>query len=513
MRVLIMNPPSQPQEMSGVSFIKWLFSTFLDSRVLRIFGLEALGIGYLATSLRQIGVKVDVIDACLLELDIPTCVDLACKDDYDLIGISCIQASITEIWDFARQIREKNYQGKIVLGGDFATLNAEKILDEMAEIDFVIRGDGEEPLIALVQSLGMKQQWEVIPNLVWREGGAIKEGPRTKWNLNRDQCSHPSRDYAEIALAKSKTRTLGILSSSGCGYGFCSFCSPGKVSGNYSSRWCPRCPSGVVAEIVDVWNRLRPDWISFVDTDFIGRSEHGRNRAREILQGCRERGVGAKFIFSCRADEVEYDTFKALKRFGAEQVFVGFESFVDCRLRRFNKGTSAKTNWDAIKILDDLGIHYIPGHIIFDPYVRIDEVMDEIAAYEKMDYYALHKLTKSLCVLPSTHMWETLRNEGLLQGDYKGYEYSIIDDKAQKLRTKLNDVQRKMHPSFIRYYEAHPTWDFSSETRNRIKSGHLGIAKHLCELIEKGAAENEVEDFLKIETDRILSYLGEHVEV
>jgi len=499
MEILLLNPPTKPNDLPDQSFIKWLFSAFLDERVLRIFGVEALGLGYLASHLRQYGVDVDVLDACLLELTVEECLQRACKKDYEIIGISGTQAAFHEIRMFSEGIRNKGFKGKIILGGEFATLNAERILKDLTDIDFIIRGEGEESLLALVETIGFQdERWKLIPNVLGREGGDIVLGPKGKLNLPKDKLSRPARDHARTAMEKSKTRTMGVFTSAGCAYGRCSFCSPGKVSSEYDALWVPRAWESVVGEIVETWEMYKPEWISLVDTDFLGRCEEGKIRGLRILRGCKEKGVGSRFIFSCRADEVEYEYFKEYKRYGAEQVFVGFESFVGRRLKLFNKGVTVETNKAALRLLTDLGIHYIPGHILFDPYMDYEDVRKEIDAYREMDYYALHKLTKSLCVLPETPLWHKITRDQLLSGDYTGYSYAIRDIKAQTLRSMLYKLQISLHPFFIKHYELHPTWEFSPIIRKNVKSVHLEIADALYEAIGNNCSKDVLESIITI---------------
>ena len=53
--------------------------------------------------------------------------------------------------DIARHVRRILPEAKIVIGGLTATYFAEEILQTHREIDYVIRGDGEIPLLKLVE--------------------------------------------------------------------------------------------------------------------------------------------------------------------------------------------------------------------------------------------------------------------------------------------------------------------------------------------------------------------------
>src|SRR5262245_43394106 len=56
-------------------------------------------------------------------------------------------ASIT----LARVARRRGFRGRIVCGGHFATLNASDILNEVPEVDVVVRLAGEDALVGLAR--------------------------------------------------------------------------------------------------------------------------------------------------------------------------------------------------------------------------------------------------------------------------------------------------------------------------------------------------------------------------
>ncbi len=78
--------------------------------------------------------------------------------------------------DVARHVRRNCPDAKIVLGGLTSTFFAEEILRDHAPVDYVIRGDGEMPLLRLAERVCGQQDHalDTIPNLVWREGSRIR---------------------------------------------------------------------------------------------------------------------------------------------------------------------------------------------------------------------------------------------------------------------------------------------------------------------------------------------------
>ena len=509
MKTLLVNPPVLPDALTAASCFDGMFSTFLDGRVIRMFSIENLGIGYLASFLREKGYSVDTLDACLLELTLDETVQRMLAHDYAVVGITGPQAAFGEVCDLVGRVRQEGFRGRIVFGGGFATLNALRILNDVEGIDAIVRGDGEEPLLGLLQAVEKGQNWQGIPNIVSRKNGVITEGPQATLDCDRDAQPWPARDFIDVAM--NKARTLGVYTSSGCGYGKCTFCSPGRISQEYLSCWCPRDLDCVAAEIEALWERYEPEWLSFVDPDFLGNCQEGQGRALKLFRRLRQRGVASNIVFSCRADEVNLPTFREFKRLGVGQVFVGFESFVDSRLKTYRKGTTRQDNMNALSMLQDLDIVVTPGHIMFDPYVTMDDLPQEVEAYRKMDFYSLTKLTKSLYVLPETPLWETLVADDLIHGDYRQYGYSTRDSRVQDLQGALGAVQSILRPVFLQKYRTlGGKLPESTELSAPVKDMHCSLFDQMyaaAQLPERDR-RRDLADLVQQGTSRIASLLG-----
>ena len=67
---------------------------------------------------------------------------------------------------------------RTVLGGYTASYFAAAILNDFPAVDFVVRGDGELPLLRLLKALGSgPAALKRVPNLAWRDGAAVKLNP------------------------------------------------------------------------------------------------------------------------------------------------------------------------------------------------------------------------------------------------------------------------------------------------------------------------------------------------
>lgn len=99
--------------------------------------------------------------------------------------------------DTARAVKQALPHAWTVLGGLSASGFSREILEQFEEVDFIIRGDAEKPLLALVQSLlahaaevndlgGLQAILKTIPNLSFRADGVVVENPLTYTATSED---------------------------------------------------------------------------------------------------------------------------------------------------------------------------------------------------------------------------------------------------------------------------------------------------------------------------------------
>lgn len=94
-------------------------------------------------------------------------------------------------------------QAWIVLGGLSASGFAREILENFPEVDLIVRGDGEQPVLALVQQLlsaaSPQDGLDLIPNLAFRKAGSIVENPLnyTAGTLDLDRLDFVDLDFIE----------------------------------------------------------------------------------------------------------------------------------------------------------------------------------------------------------------------------------------------------------------------------------------------------------------------------
>jgi radical SAM superfamily enzyme YgiQ (UPF0313 family) len=115
-----------------------------------------------------------------------------------------------DVLKIADEIRRRRPDVFIFLGGYTASLFHREILDAFPQIDAVIRGDAETPLVALMETVIGERPLTGVPNLTWRDGEEIRENPMSYVACEKDL---ENASYANLGLLRDNTiyiRSMGI---------------------------------------------------------------------------------------------------------------------------------------------------------------------------------------------------------------------------------------------------------------------------------------------------------------
>ncbi|MFN2129467.1 MAG: B12-binding domain-containing radical SAM protein [Anaerolineae bacterium] len=248
----------------------------------RPYGLIPLGVPALVNVLRDAGIDVQGI-VLPLERQLQPSFDLrawlaAHPGAYAiLIDMHWYEHTYGAI-DVARVCKEVLPEAWTILGGLSASAFSHEILESCPQVDCVIRGDAERPLLRLVQRVvrarGDRRRVNVrsIPNLSWRDGGEVVENPLTYCAstadldrldfVNIDFLAHADRyhvheyivtDLQRTRQARDISRYRGrwICTARGCRYecSYCGGCRTAHQALAGRQGIVPRSPEAVVADL------------------------------------------------------------------------------------------------------------------------------------------------------------------------------------------------------------------------------------------------------------------------
>ncbi|MDP3732518.1 MAG: radical SAM protein [Candidatus Omnitrophota bacterium] len=186
------------------------------------------GVLYLAGFLRQKGLKVDIYDRNTdYSLDIQKCMDYFKEKKPAIVGLSVLTGPvISDAIKISRAIKSMSPGTRIVWGGLHPTIFSQCVLKE-DNVDFIIQGEGELPMLELCRALLDNNPYSGIRNLGFKDNGRIVLNPIREELLDLDANDMPAWDLLDIrhyvANRFFASRVLTMNTSRGCPFK-CTFC-------------------------------------------------------------------------------------------------------------------------------------------------------------------------------------------------------------------------------------------------------------------------------------------------
>ncbi|MEM2817956.1 MAG: cobalamin-dependent protein, partial [Archaeoglobaceae archaeon] len=131
-----------------------------------------LGLGYLASVLREAGFKVRIIDDLVENLNIG---DLLKKvKDSVIVGITSTTPTFKSALSYAKRIKEAFPEIFVILGGVHVTFQPEKAM-ENEFVDAVCIGEGEKTIVELAERVESGKSLEGVRGIYYKEEGRIRK--------------------------------------------------------------------------------------------------------------------------------------------------------------------------------------------------------------------------------------------------------------------------------------------------------------------------------------------------
>ncbi|APM39097.1 B12-binding domain-containing radical SAM protein [Clostridium kluyveri] len=113
---------------------------------------ENLGIALIAAYLRANGHETSIYDLRVDKLNEKELVDILINNNTDLIGLSINYATFPSALKIAQILKFQSKHCTVVLGGEHSTYLDKEILEQYSIIDCIIRGEGEDTFLKLVNT-------------------------------------------------------------------------------------------------------------------------------------------------------------------------------------------------------------------------------------------------------------------------------------------------------------------------------------------------------------------------
>lgn len=338
--------------MSKIILIRPNFKRYLQPN-------PPLGLGYLASALKEKGHKVILIDGQAMRLNNKEIVNYIKKIKPDLIGISALSSHYDEMVKLSNLIKNDNQTKNIplVLGGiHVSSLPEQSLIDSKA--DYVVIGEGELTLTELVECLEKHGDLSEIKGLIYWEDKKIKKNEERELIDNLDSIPFPAwhlmppTKYPKDPHGHEYIRYpyAPIITTRGCPFG-CTYC----ASTNFWKRRIRlRSTKNIVDEIEFLVKKYGVKEIHIWDDNFTLIKNHVLGFCNEISK--RNINITLKCPNGIRIDSLTPKILYNLRKIGLYQMALAVESGNQKILDNVKKQSNLKKISKILKIIKKFNI-------------------------------------------------------------------------------------------------------------------------------------------------------------
>jgi radical SAM superfamily enzyme YgiQ (UPF0313 family) len=358
----------------------------------------------------------------------------------DIVGISSITSTAPRAYKIADKVREMGIP--VILGGPHPTFLTDEALEHA---DFVIRGEGEHPLMEFIDAWEKTGDFSSVPALSYKKNGTMVHNPALNYVPDLDNIPFP-----DFSLFKGKKQLLAegsilpIQISRGCPFN-CSFCS---VTPMFGKRYRFRSIENTLKELRQYKGRNHT--VFFYDDNFAANPKH----TKELLKAMIKEKLNFKWSAQVRVDVAkDIELVKLMKNAGCHTVFIGFESVNPDSLVEMKKNQDVEDIVRAIKILRKHHIH-IHGMFILGLDHDSKKTVKETVRFA-IKYMLTSVQFLLLTPLPGSELYELLKKKGrILFGDWSLYDaHHVVFKPVNFSLVELQKAQMYCHKKFYSILE------------------------------------------------------------
>jgi anaerobic magnesium-protoporphyrin IX monomethyl ester cyclase len=434
-----------------------------------------LGLGYLAAVLEKNHFEVDVIDCQVLKLSFEECKKEISQRQPDVVGITSTTLTYKSGLQIAKLAKEVNPNCLTVMGGPHVTFWDHEALQECPHLDVIVRREGENTLLELVQRVEAGKGFHDVLGITYRKDGKTMRNPDRPYIEDLDALPFPARHLWPMERLREYEDILYLTTSRGCVY-WCEFCATVRMHGR---KYRMRSPKNVVDELEFLHKTYNVSKFTFCDDAFTVDQARTEELCREITY----RKLKIQWNCGTRVDMLTKELLLKMKEAGCISVWFGVESSSQQVLDAMKKGITPELTMRVLGWVREIGLSPVPNVIIGFPGDTKKSAWATIKFVEKLSpdavgYYSI------ATPFPGTPMYDSVKEKGWLRiTDFDKYDTATPIFETPWLSMK---ELRKLRESAFHHFYLRPGYFLHNFRRRKFwsLSTALTLLTHLKESIK-----------------------------
>jgi anaerobic magnesium-protoporphyrin IX monomethyl ester cyclase len=380
-----------------------------------------LGLGYLASALREMGHDVSIRD-WNIDQSADAFKDVIKRIQPAIVGIKVFTKDAAAAKKTMSIVRESFPSATIIIGGPHPSASEPgELMEELHECHFAIRGEAEASLPSLLNLIATNhrdtskgisdEKYREIPGLVWKgiNGEVFSNPPSLVGDLDRLPLPawdllHP-QNYRIRMLGSTKDHgfTAPIITSRGCP-GRCSFCSAYSISGK---RIRFRSAKRVFQEMKILYDSYNVRKFMFLDNCFTAI----RKNLVELCELIISNDIDIEWDCVCyeKLSNLNDKTLALMYKAGCRMIHIGVESGSQATRVIMNKACDLQEIGEKASLFRKHGIKLCSWFMIGFPQETLRDTLQTIRfAFSLRSDVVMFTL---LYPLPGTDVYNYLKNK------------------------------------------------------------------------------------------------------
>jgi anaerobic magnesium-protoporphyrin IX monomethyl ester cyclase len=328
---------------------------------------------------------------------------------------------------------------------------AQESLEAYPEIDVIVRGEGEETLVELMQSSANRRSFSSVKGISFKNKGKIQHNPPRPLIENLDNLPFPGYKFVENLLQKyhftamaGKTRYALIEGSRGCPHR-CNFCTQWK---HWEGKWRIKSSKRIADEFEFCYKNYGSKFLWLTDDNY-GLGKRASALADELIQ--RGFSEDITWFMQVRCDDVvkNRDVLPKMRKAGLRWVLLGVESSSPSTLESFKKETTPEMAWEAVKLLKK-------NDIFAQAMFIIGERKDTAESIARLREFS-NELDPGLAIFailtpfPGTAVYDEAKRNGWIE-DWNWANYDMVHAIMPTETLSTKEVQEELYHCYRNFF-------------------------------------------------------------